>query len=548
MSQRIAEVAIGIGIDDRTAKGKKSVERNVGALPKRVGQINRQVSEESDRSISRLGRSSTRTIGTVERAAARLFGGRSITSGITARLSAIGDVASAAGTGLGEAAGAAGGLEAALGTVGVAAGATVGILAAAGYAAFKLVDGWAKGAAQIGRTADTIGVARKELQEFAAAAERVGVDKGTAAGTLGSLSQTLNDAKFGTNGQAIAVLARLGIKLRTKSDGTVDVAAMLPDIADALARQTAYGRRKAAGILGIPEGALPAFAQGGQQLRSDMTDADTHAAVLTDDEIARAQRIARKEASIGQLKDRAMSAAGSAAAGVSERGFDAVLSGGRSVADVIQGTAKTNSQAAGTTARAADKIDRAAGRMEQAAGRFSAGQIADLARKAVPLVREGMGYGLSEADATAVAANMVLESGGRHDARENGGKGPGRGLLQWTDKARKRLFRQVMGVDVENSSRDQQWRFSLWEMQNSEARNWARAHANGSDAGSVAAGFARYVERPANKDRDAAERRAVAEAIPVHVTVELVGAQPGTKARVTAGNASRPAISHAVAH
>jgi hypothetical protein len=35
------------------------------------------------------------------------------------------------------------------------------------------------------------------LQEFAGAAERVGVDKNTAMGALGGLSQTLNDARYG---------------------------------------------------------------------------------------------------------------------------------------------------------------------------------------------------------------------------------------------------------------------------------------------------------------------------------------------------------------
>jgi Phage tail lysozyme len=148
--------------------------------------------------------------------------------------------------------------------------------------------------------------------------------------------------------------------------------------------------------------------------------------------------------------------------------------------------------------------------------------------------------------ANAIAANAVRESGANYQAREKGGNG--RGLFQITDKARKALFRRITGVDVENSSEDQQIHFALYELEHSEKKNWQRALANGNEAGSVAAGYARYVERPANPDRDGAERAAVARAlsaIPVHVTVEHKNAPPGTRTTVKAGRGPAPAISHA---
>lgn len=547
------QATFGIAIvgRNRTDAGARAAERRLGKIPKTVGDANRKWERESVGAMRRHTRSILRTFGEVEQAGSRIFGGRSITSGVTARLGGITQAARTAGTGLGEAATAGSALSGAIGAVGVAVGATVGILAAAGYAAFKLADGWAKGAASIGRTAEIIGVSTKALQEFTAAGERVGIDKDKSTGAIGSLSQTLNDARYGRNTGALEVLRRLGVGIKTRSDGTVDTEAMLPAIADALTKQNSSGRRTAAGLLGIPVDALPVFTQGGKALRDDMRDANSHAVVLSDEEIARGKRIQRKGAMVGQLKDRMMSAAGSAAADVSERGYDAVLSGGQAIVDGA-------SDFKGTVDRsfrpAAEKIDRAANRMGEAmvrasggAGRFTGSQIERFARKALPLRTEAMRYGWTANEATGIAANIMLESGGDHRAREKGGNG--RGLIQWTDPRRKALFRRIMGVDVEHASRDQQWRFMRWETQNSEARNWRRATAS-SDPSSIAAGYARYVERPANKDRDSAERAAVAAAmgdIPVKVEIDMRGAPAGTKTKVSAGR-GRPAVSHAYQH
>jgi len=531
-----ATFGVAIVAKDQTEKGSASAEKRMGRIP---------------RAVCKSTGSALRTLGSVEAAAAKALGGKSITTGITTRLSAVREAGAAAGEGLGRAATAGSALEGALGAIGVAAGATIGVLAAAGYAAFKLVDGWSKGAAAIGRTADTIGVATRELQQFQAAGERAGVDKGASTGALGSIAQTLNDAKYGRNSGVLQLMGKLGLKFKYGKNGEIDTQAMTLDIADAIARQhNAQARRRIAGFYGISDAALPMFLQGSGQIRADMDDADKHAAVIDDAGIAKGRRIARKSAIVGQMKDRALSAAGEAAAGVTEGGYDGVIKAGRYVMDGSTSFSRSvhNDFAPGarTIGRAADKMDRAADRMSgvRGAGRFSSSQIASLARRAEPLKREGMRYGFTEAEAAGIGANIILESGGRTNARERGGSG--RGLIQLTDRARKRLFRKVMGVDIENASRDQQWRYIRWETQHSEAANWRRALASGQDPGAIAAGYARYVERPADKDRDSAERSAVADAIPVHVTVEMRGAPPGTRTSVKAGHhAAPPAVSRA---
>jgi hypothetical protein len=537
---------LAITARDATEKGVRSAEKRIGNIPKRVATTNRETMRASERSVGRSTRNMVSSFSRVERATARVFGTRAMTTGIVSRLGGIAEAGSAVGTGLGEAAASGGLLSAALGTVGVAASATVGILAAAAYGAFKLADGWAKGAASIGRTAEIIGVGTKAMQEFSAAAERVGVDKDKATGALGGLSQTLNDARYGRNPQALAVLTRLGVPVKLNDDGTVNVDSMLPALANAIQQQNSSGRRTVANALGIPLDALPAFSQGGKALSADMADAGRNAPMISKEDVTLSERLYRRHVRARQKVQReTVTRAGRVAA----EGFDSAETW---AARTFSGSVDRDFvPAARKIERASEKMEDAAGRMVGGggAGRLSAIDIKKMARQALGLRNEAMRYGFSEAEAAGIAANVQLESGGVTHRKEMGG-GPGRGLLQWTDKARKKLFRDVMGVDVDHATRDQQWRFLRWETQHSEHRNWERALSHGQDPASIGSGFSRFVVRPANADRDSAERGALAaaiEAIPVHVTVELANAPPGSRAKATAGR-KKPAVSHAYQH
>lgn len=549
------KVAIAITADDKTARGAKSAEKRLGAIPKHSSSVVRRGLGD----LSRQGRSTIRTIGAVEQAGARVFGNASITSGFASRLGGIRAAAAAAGTGLGEAAAGGSMLSTTLGVVGTAAGATIGILGAAAYAAFKMTSSWATGAASIGRTAATIGIGTDALQKFTAAAERAGVDKGTSIGALGGLSESLNGAAYGTNGEARAVLTKMGVKIERNKDGTANVEAMLPAIADAISRYNPYAQRVAAGALGIPDAALAAFRQGGKALSAEMKDAGDTAYVATPSDIKKAQRIDRKGTLVSQMKDKGLGLAGAGVADATEKGYDLALAGGRQLvsgATDFGGVVKNSfAPASAAVERGGRAIERAAKGIGEAIvgasggrGRFTGKQITALARRAVPIAAEARRYGFSKAEAQGIAANIVLESGGNHRAREKGGAG--RGLIQWTDPARKAEFRRVMGVNVEHASRDQQWRFLRYELSHKEASGWKKAMSRGQDAAAIAAGYAWHVERPKEKARDSAERAAVASAmqeIPVKVEIDLRGALPGTRAKVTAGRKA-PAVSHAFSH
>lgn len=541
---------IAITADDKTAKGVASAERRIGGITKRVDATNRASIGNSSRAI-------LRTFSETEKATARIFGGRSIMAGVASRMGAIGEAAGAMGEGMSAAAAEGGLLTTVIGGVGAAVAGTVAVVAAAGYALFKMADGWARGAASIGRTAEIIGVGTKALQEFTAAAERAGVDKDKATGGIAGLSQTLNDARYGRNAQAIGLLDKLGVKLALNSDGTVDVAKMLPAIADALAKQNNSGRRTAARILGIPLETLPVFTQGGKALSADMADADKSAAVLTDDQIAKGKRITRKSAMVGQLKDRALMVGGEAVSDAAEPGFDAIVKGGRWIA----GAADKFDTGAGRIDRAADKMERAANAIGRAAGgAIRPGLTAEVIRAAQATERK---YGVP---ASITLAQYGLESSyGRRMPR--GSNNPfgikakaGEPFVNaaTTEVIAGKAIRTIAKFRVFDSIADA---FDAHAKLLATGRPYAKARAALPDVGAYAdelGGGTSRDPRYATDPRYGAKLRrlmrddgltrynngASAPEIPVKVDVRFENAPPGTRAKVSAGSKS-PAVSYA---
>lgn len=547
MSQPNATFGIDITANDKTAKGRKSAEKNIGLIPKHAGAASRRLADQQDRDMVRRSRGLLRTFGKVEQASARIFGGRSLTKGVAGRLSAVREAAAAAGEGFGEAATAGSLLQGAMGAVGVAAGATVGVLAAAAYGAYKLADGWAKGAASIGRTAEIIGVASKQLQEFNAAAELQGVDKGTATSAIGGLSQSLNDARYGRNNDAVALLSRLGVKLQLNPDGTVNTGAMLPAIADALARQNSSGRRTAARILGIPDAALPAFTQGGAALGADMTDADNTAYIASAGDIATAKRIQRKQAIVGQMKDRAVAVAGAATAQGGEGALDATISAGRGI---ISGTASFGGVVRSTFAPAAEKIAHAAERIWDAASR-GASEIGHGIIGAAQAAQRNWGI-----PASISLAQYDLESAGgrRMPAGSNNPFGikarDGEPFVIARTREEDRFGRShwVNAKFRKFGSIEEAFDAHAQLLASGRYANARRSLPNTDAFADALTGVYATDHNYGRKLKNIIHREGLSrfDEIPVRVEVHLVNAPHGTRAKVTAGR-GKPAVSHAMA-
>jgi len=325
---------------------------NAEKLGKRLSQAQRQAAQQAandddkqtrtrERNLRRFAQRTHTSFKMVEQGLARAFGSKTTISG------GIGDMARRTGDGFGalkaafvETGEGAGVMEAALGTV-------AGTIAAVGAAAVigtiavqKFGASWAEQTAKVSRFATTMGVGKQALQEFMAAAEQMGMDKGAAQGAMGSLSETLNDAKYGRNGQARDMLRRTGIQFQMNKDGSVNTDAMVPAIADAIKRQNSSGRRTLARAWGIPMEAIPVFAQGGKALSDQMTDAGRYANVQSDQNLSDAERLQQKNTRLSQIKDRVEAQGGHFAATSTEGLLDGELSAARTFADAVSGNFK----------------------------------------------------------------------------------------------------------------------------------------------------------------------------------------------------------------
>lgn len=550
------KIAIAITADDKTAKGAKSAEKRVGLIPKHLSANNRAWARDTQATVSRTSSGMIRSFGNVERATARALGGKSLTSGITSRLGAVRAASAEAATGLAEAAEAGTGLSTMLGGLGVVAGATVGILGSLAYGAFRLVDGWAKGAATIGRMADTMGVARKEMQQFVAASERMGIDKGVASGSLASLSQTLNDARYGRNTDAMAVLGRMGVKMQLRGDGTVDVEKMLPTIADAIARQNSSGRRTVAHMLGLSDTMVSVFAQGGKALSADMADADRTAYVVNDEDIARAQRIQRKSTMVSQMTDRGIAWAGSKAANAAEPGYDAVLSGGRALMGVGGSTSfggviqNVFSPGARSIERGGAATERGGRAIERAAAGLTRGAIVAAQRTqsqyGVPASITLGQYGLESSYGRRMPSGSNNPFGIKAKAGEPYVVAKTReedrwGRSYWIN-ARFRKFDTLEDAFEAHARLLQGRRYAK-----------ARAATNSDEYADALQGtyatdthYAQKLKSVIRRNNLTQYDQTTSANIPVTVEVRLPNAPAGTSATVKAGRGKRPAISHAI--
>lgn len=133
-----------------------------------------------------------------------------------------------------------------------------GSLAGAG----ALVAHWGAVGVTTGNAARGIGIAAARLRTLRGAAELAGVGADEMTGSLGALATTLQDAAFGRNNEAAALLNTLGIATRRTASGAVDAEAALGDLADAIAKQsTPQTQARIAQMFGV-QALLPMLRKG----------------------------------------------------------------------------------------------------------------------------------------------------------------------------------------------------------------------------------------------------------------------------------------------
>jgi hypothetical protein len=111
--------------------------------------------------------------------------------------------------------------------------AVVGIGSIAGIG--MLAKKWGDFGSEILRSAQNIGMSASSLQAYRGAAEMAGVSSQAFTGNMKALGETLQDSLHGRNNDALMLLNRLGISIKTNADGAVNAEAAFGDLADRIA-------------------------------------------------------------------------------------------------------------------------------------------------------------------------------------------------------------------------------------------------------------------------------------------------------------------------
>lgn len=155
-----------------------------------------------------------------------------------------------------------------------------------------LANGWARLGSEIARSAQGIGISTGQLQALRGAAEAAGLSSESLTAGLASLGSTMQDALMGRNTDAAILLSRLGVSIHKTADGAVDSARAFTDMAGAISKlPNPQTQAMVARQFGL-EALLPLLRQGPAAIEAYVRKAKEMGAVMTPEQIARAERFA----------------------------------------------------------------------------------------------------------------------------------------------------------------------------------------------------------------------------------------------------------------
>lgn len=157
-----------------------------------------------------------------------------------------------------------------------------------------LASNWGKLGAEIARTSAVLGVSTSDLQAYQAAARLAGGTAEDMTSSLKSLGDTLEDAAFNRNPQALVLMNQLGISMTKTKDGAVDATRALRQVAEAIARQkgNVQAQRLIARTFGV-EQLLPMLQKGAAGIEAYVAQARSLGTVMGPDKIAAAKEYAQ---------------------------------------------------------------------------------------------------------------------------------------------------------------------------------------------------------------------------------------------------------------
>lgn len=180
-----------------------------------------------------------------------------------------------------------------------------GIASAAGIAA--LATDFGRAGSEIKRTSGVIGVSAGDLQAYRGAAKLAGLSAEELTGGLRTLGQTIEDATFGRNQDALVMMHKFGIRLQKTKDGAVDTTRALKEVANAIVAQKGNVQAQSliAGTFGV-DALLPLLQKGEKGIDEFVAKARSMGLVLSDQQLAKGEKfnanILKLEASATRLK------------------------------------------------------------------------------------------------------------------------------------------------------------------------------------------------------------------------------------------------------
>lgn len=164
--------------------------------------------------------------------------------------------------------------------------AVVGVGSISGVAA--LATEWGHMGLEISNTSRNLGVAVTDLQSLRGAANMLGVSSEALNGGLMTLGDTLNDAKWGRNQGALAMMRRLGVGIHMTADGSIDAVRGLKDMAGAISKiKSVETQRLVARQFGL-EALLPLLRKGSAAISEYQEKAATLGGVHSQESINQA--------------------------------------------------------------------------------------------------------------------------------------------------------------------------------------------------------------------------------------------------------------------
>ncbi len=166
--------------------------------------------------------------------------------------------------------------------------AVISVGSIAGVAA--LATSWGHLGFEISQASLSIGISTGKLQALQGAAAVMGVSSGELTGSLKGLGNTLEDALYGRNQQALMMLGRMGIGIHKTANGAIDTARAFTDLSGAISRmKNPQTQELVANAFGLGA-ALPILRQGPRAIAAYEAKVKSLGGVLSNKDVASAQR------------------------------------------------------------------------------------------------------------------------------------------------------------------------------------------------------------------------------------------------------------------